>query len=537
VICYDSDDAGRAGARIVARALRGVAASVRVCDLYPARDDGSDVTDFFVRDGGTAEAFTAALDAAPEYAPEQPSYSYSGYSDLENAKLFLALNAARLLNVAGEYFLYTGTHYERDRFGMVAHMAKRIPDVLRQLADEVPDGPERDKLRQAAKRSESRTAQQNMLALAATDPLIRVGPDALDRDPYLFNCLNGTLDTRTGERRTHDPADRISKIAPVAYEPDATAPLWDEFLHTMFAGNENIIAFLARYVGSMLTGETRDQKLVVLHGTGANGKSVFLDAVQYALGDYAAVTPFDTFAQRRDVGGPRNDLARLAGARCVISSEAGEGVRLDEPGIKSMTGADLMAARFLYGEYFEFRPQFKILLAANHKPVIRGTDLGIWRRVCLVPCTVTIPPEQQDPELAAKLRVEAPGILAWMVRGSLEWQRDGLQVPREVRAATAEYRADSDVIGQFIADCCDMGPDYSVPALDLYRAYHAWATERGQRPATNATFGRQLTDRGILTRRSNGVRRIGLRLKDAPAPNYLPPTQWTPDANAGGPEW
>jgi putative DNA primase/helicase len=287
-----------------------------------------------------------------------------------------------------------------------------------------------------------------MLARAQAERGVAITHNALEVDPWRLTVMNGTLDLRTGEMGEHRREDLYTRFVPVEYDPVAECREWLVFLNRVLNGNEELIAFLQRAMGYSLTGSTGEQCLFFLHGSGANGKSTFLEILRALLGDYAVQADFATFLENRN-DGPRNDIARLFGARVVTSSEVGEGKKVNESLVKSLTGTDRVAARFLYAEAFEFLPTFKLWLAANHKPVIRGTDTAIWRRIRLVPFTVEIPEGERDPELPNRLRAELPGILAWAVQGCLLWLESGLGVPDQVRAATDAYRRESDILGAF----------------------------------------------------------------------------------------
>jgi putative DNA primase/helicase len=308
----------------------------------------------------------------------------------------------------------------------------------------------------------------------------------------------------------------ITKLVPVEYDQGATCPFtWLSFLQTVLAGNAALIKFLQKAIGYALTGSTREQSLFFLYGLGANGKSTLLDIILRLLADYGKRTSGETFLVKKG-GQIPNDIAALRGARFVAAVEVESGRRLAEVLIKEMTGGDTISARFLHAEFFEFKPEFKIFLAANHKPVIRGTDHAIWRRVHLIPFDVQIPEEQQDKELPAKLQAELPGILNWAIEGCLLWQREGLMPPQEVTEATEGYREEMDPISDFIAECCIVAPGASVKAKELYGAYTEWAEDnKEKKPLSLTAFGLTLTDRGFQKGRgSAGVWfRYGIGLK------------------------
>ncbi|MFH2099192.1 MAG: phage/plasmid primase, P4 family, partial [Pseudomonadota bacterium] len=251
-------------------------------------------------------------------------------------------------------------------------------------------------------------------------------------------------------------------------------------------------------------------------GDGSNGKSTFVETLRRVLGPYAMHTPSSSLLSQR-FGGIRNDVARLAGARLVSAIEMGNGLKLDEPLIKQLTGGDQVTARFLYREHFEYRPEFKIVIVANHKPQIMGTDHGIWRRIHLIPFTVQIPESQMDKNFGDKLKDELPGILAWAVQGCLEWQENGLMVPEKVKIATARYREEMDRLRGFLEDSCLQGNDQRVPLGEAYKAYKEWADDACQDPVGKRTFGDLMRQRGFTQVKSNGIRfwtGIGLNEKD-----------------------
>jgi putative DNA primase/helicase len=353
-----------------------------------------------------------------------------------------------------------------------------------------------------------------MLALAATESRIALDVGAMDADPFLLACPNGTLDLRTGRVRAHNPSDLISRGTAIPYDAGARCPRWLHFLREVFDGDDDLISFVHRAVGYSLAGDTREQVLFVCHGYGANGKSVFRETVSLILGDLAVTAAFDTFLRGRGDHGPRNDIARLHRARFVAASESGSERRLDEALVKALTGEDTVAARFLYGEHFEFKPEFKIWLFTNHLPRVEGDDDAIWRRIRLVPFSVSFM-GKEDRNLGEALAEEAPGILAWAVEGCLDYQRNGLGLPPAVAQATKEYREDEDILSSFIAERCIF--EGSVEAARFRTVYEQFCFEVGERPLSASALGRALSKRGISgKRRADGRIYRGIRLQSNP---------------------
>lgn len=427
-------------------------------------------------------------------------------TDVGNAERFEAFAGERFRYVHpwGAWIWYDGTRWQRDTDGEAVRSAR---DTLRATAAEagtLPDEDERESLNKHALDSESASRLTAMLTLAQS--LLPVATEALDADNDLLNCANGTVDLRTGALRPHDRADRITRKSPVAYDPAAACPLWDAFLDRVLGGSAELVGFLQRAVGYSLTGHTSEQVLLLLYGIGANGKSTFLETLRALLGDYATQADFTTFLKREGEG-VRNDLARLVGARFVSAVEAEAGKPLAEALVKQLTGGDTITARFLFREFFDFRPAFKLWLAANHKPQISGGDHGIWRRIRLVPFTVTIPEGERDPQLTAKLQRELPGILAWAVRGAVAWRAGGLGAPPEVQAATASYRDEMDALGPFLEEAVVPAAHARVTARDLYEAYEAWCASNGERPRSQKSFAMGLRERGFeAVKGAKGVR-------------------------------
>jgi len=358
-----------------------------------------------------------------------------------------------------------------------------------------------------------------MLTMAQSEAALEAEPQDFDAHPMLVNALNCVVDLRSGKCLAHDPGLRFTQVAGASYDAFATCPLWLAHLDRIFGGDNELIDFLQRFFGYCLTGGTGEQIVCIFHGNGANGKSVTVETVRAALGGYAAsIDPKSLAVSKSDR--PRADLARLVGARLVTAAESSADTRLDEALIKAATGGEPLTVRHLYKDPFEYVPQFKVVLSTNHRPEIAGTDHGIWRRVRLVPFDVTIPEAQQDRELTAKLRAELPGILAWMVRGCIDWQASGLEAPAAVLEATANYRTEMDVVARFLNECTTADKAASVAVRVAYHAYLTWVGHARETPLTEQKFREALRERGMrLEGKEPGSKRLlcwGIRLVSLP---------------------
>ena len=450
---------------------------------------------------GSRSLLTAMFAAKPGAAPPEPFHE-SQLTDSGNAARFTKQHGAYVRYVPGwGWMVYSGKRWERDETNRVIALAKQTArNIYREAADATDSIGV--KLATWAKASLSRSKLEAMVFLARSELAART--EDFNANPYLLNCLNGTLNLRDSTLRPHNPEDLLTRIAGTDYKPGAPCELWLKFLNRVMNGNANMIRFLQRAAGYSLTGDTSEHGFMFLHGVGRNGKSTFTETLQAALGDYAGRVRSDTLLTKRD-GAIPNDLASLTGTRMMIASELPEGRRFDEPLIKDLTGGDTIKVRFLHQEFFEFKPQAKVWMFGNHKPTVRGTDEGIWSRVNLIPFEVVIPKEDQDTKLPEKLRSELPGILAWMVEGCIAWQHEGLNPPPEVRAATSEYRAEMDLLAQFIEECCILNSNAVTRAADLYASYTKWVSADS---ITQHEFGRRLTERGFTRGKATGGARV-----------------------------
>lgn len=358
---------------------------------------------------------------------------------------------------------------------------------------------------------------KSMVEFAATDPRLAKSLTKLDNDDMLIGVRNGVIDLETGQHRDGQPADLINRQAGCAFaggSAEVDCQVWQRFLSEV-QPDPDVRHWLQKFAGYCLTGRTDEQVFAVFHGNGANGKSVFVETIKKLLGEYASTAQFETFCASNKNDAIRNDVARLDKIRLVVASEGQDGSRLDESLVKQFTGGDEVTARFLHREFFTFRPRFKVVLVTNHKPQISGTDGGIWRRVVLVPWSVTIPADQRDRRLADKLERELPGILAWALDGLAAYLRGGLELPRRLVVVNEDYRRDSDIIGLWLADNCDVSdPGYRSAMSDIYQNYINWASACGHRPVSRKTLGDKLDERGIREVRTKICRsRQGIRIQ------------------------
>ena len=439
-------------------------------------------------------------------------------TDAGNAEAFAHLHGHgfRYDHIRGKWMLWTGNHWVEDEKDKARDVMLEAVRERRMAAASLSNRTEANKRVDWALASES-TARITAALRAATsiEAIATITPE-YDRDPCLFTCGNGTLDLHTGWLRASLAEDLITRATPVNYIPGAKCPRWLRFLGEVFGQDQELIEFVWLAVGYSLTGDTSEQCLFILLGEGANGKSTFLEVLLGLLGSHAITAPFATFLVQHNTGSPRNDIAALYGARLVKAAESQQRASLDEAVIKEITGGDRVTARFLYSEQFTFHPQFKLWLATNHLPRIRGTDEAIWRRIRLIEFKQRFEGASLDRRLPQKLKVELPGILAWAVEGCLRWQKTELGIPKAVVEATNLYREESDILGRFIDEECVVGKQHSVGGNDLYMSYRRWSGGNNEEAVSSSIFSNDLLRRGIRKARvGKGVVYHGLKLSDS----------------------
>jgi putative DNA primase/helicase len=431
-------------------------------------------------------------------------------------------NASRLVRLFGEnlryverfkkWLIWDGVRWAFDDERCIERLAVMSAKTIYHEAMRETDGERRKLLVRHALQSEGAMRIESMIKLARSHTGVPRRVEQLDCNPWLLNVRNGTLDLRTATLRPARRDDSITKLAGVAFDIAAQCPAWEAFVLQVMDGNRELYGYIQRALGYCLTGSTSEQVMFVLYGHGANGKTTLLNTVRTLLGDYAMSCPAETLMVKRE-GGISNDIARLRGARFVAASETEDGHRLAESLVKQLTGGDVVTARFLHQEFFDFTPEFKILLAANHKPIIQNNDHGIWRRIHLIPFEVTFPESARDRSLPGRLLAELPGILNWMLDGLRTYLRDGLALPGAVRAATDQYRSEMDVIGQWVDEHCVRAPDASAPASALYTDYSIWAKLNGRHAVTSTRFGQKLAEHGFAKVKSSTIVYRGITLR------------------------
>ena len=436
-----------------------------------------------------------------------------GSRDIDNADRLYARHKGKLMYTpGGGWFVYSAKSWKRDEGGEIRTCAIDVARRIKSEAAFKPGDEERQTTVRHAARSGSRSGIDAMVHLA--QPKFLVNDSELDRDKYLLNVENGTLDLRTGELRPHDPQDRITKLAPIAYDPGARCPTFARFVDDITEGDREVRGFLWRVFGYCLTGCTDEQVFFFIIGPGRTGKSVLANVLRELLGDYGLQADMKTFLIKKYDNAIPTDIARLRGARVVVASEANVNKQIDEALIKAMTGGDPLVARFMRQNEFQFTPEFKLALVANDFPRVRRKDDAFWRRARVIPMNRVVPKSEVDPGLQEKLRRELPGILAWAARGCRSWQKNGLPLPPLVQEATERWKAFADVVGRFVAENCELDPDARVRSRALYIAYKDWCAENKESPQTESGFHTSLLTYDVNHRHTNqGNVWEGIRLK------------------------
>lgn len=444
----------------------------------------------------------AAIKAQDEWqrSREQAGVAEITDTDLANSKRLAARHGmdVRFTPERG-WFAWDGRRWLHDE--KQVQLQVRAKETAASIYDEVREAIDKNAVYRHARRSQSKSAIEAMIWLARSEPGIPVNLTDFDSNGWLFNAANGTVDLRTGKLYAHRREDLISNVADVTFDPDAGCELWDGFLWRVTDGSDELYSYLRRFVGYLLVGDTSEQALHFLYGLGANGKSVFCEVLMRLLGEYAVAVSPDLIMLKRH-GGIPNDVARLRGVRAALMNETTQGARFDEAKLKDLTGGDTLTARFLHQEFFDFAPTHRIVIRGNHKPAISGTDEGIWRRLRLIPFTVTIPEDERDHQLLTKLQGELPGILNWAISGCLEWQREGLKPPAIITDAVRAYREESDTLGRFIAEQCETRALAQAKSSVFFQRFQQFAESAGERWIAAKDLPHEMQRRGFTWKRT-----------------------------------
>lgn len=434
---------------------------------------------------------------------KQPKLKMFLRTDAGNAELFASLheNRVRYDHKRERWFVWWKHWWIEDSNETVVQWAKRAARLRVQCAGTLCEK-EQKKEESWALHSESRSGLEATLRLARSEAPLADEGDSWDADPFLLGVANGVVNLRTGELRSGKPADKITLHSSVAFDPKASAPRWEQFLKEIFEDDLALIDYVHRAVGYSATGDVREQCLFLCYGIGANGKTTFLDVLNYAMGDYAGNLPFTALELKARSEIP-NEIAGLRGRRFVTAIETNESARLNEARIKALTGCDPITARFLFREWFTFVPTAKLWLAFNNKPQVADDSKGFWRRPRIIPFIHQFGEKgEADPTLRSTLRAEAPGILAWIVRGCLKWQAEGLEAPERVKAATEAYREESNPLADYLAEKCILHSNAQVGVGPLYLDYRDWAQVNGEgTPLSRTAFSKCLQSLGLTNRR------------------------------------
>lgn len=436
-----------------------------------------------------------------------PEFQFECFNDTANASFFLRLFGDQVCYVKGLGWLtWDGNRWLKDSEHLVMQLAKDAGRLIRNEALALSKFMNVTKFMNHANKSSNAHSLKSMLKLSAPEVTLTIND--FDQEKFIINCQNGILNLETGVLLKHTPQVRVTKMTGVIFNPNAKCPNFLKFLDRIMPDNK-LQNYLQRATGYSLTAETNEQVFFFLHGSGANGKSTFLRVLLEIFGDYGDQASINFLSEPG-----RFEIAGLAGLRFCSTIEVTEGKPFAEEFVKQMTGNDRLTGEYKFKDKFSFEPTHKIWLAANHRPLIKGTDNAIWRRVKVIPFSETIPEEEQDKKLLDLLLSELPGIFNWAVQGCLDWQEYGLNEPVTVKLATTSYREDSDLIAQFLQTCCYENEDHEEGATDLYKSFLNWCETCGEHPLSQSQFGIKLEEKGFTRKHTHdGNIYLGISLK------------------------
>ncbi len=516
VLIPDNDEPGKAHMTAIAKSLWNVANSIKILNL-PNLEEKEDTTDWLDY-GGTKEKLLQLVENTeawdPSLEPEDVSLLFYNFSDVGNSERFIAMynKIVRYNPVRKKWLIWSGKHWRMDFDGRIESLARKTVKTLQKQGLEIKEIKEDDielkkEIRKFVLRSENDARIRAIVNQAKTESNIVIRE--MDRNPYLLNLKNGTLNLKTGKLQEHNRKDFITKLVDIKYEAKAKCPNWTEFINKIFLGNTELIEYIQKSLGYSLTGDANLQCFYLLHGQGSNGKGTFMKAVLTILGDYAAVLKGSSLMERVGDEGARGDLAKLEGKYFVCVNELEDGKSFDEALVKSLSsGADeAIPVRRMYEEEFDLHPTFKMWMTTNKLPKIKGTDNGIWRRVRKIPFEYNFENDEDKDEhfFENKLLPEISGILNWAIEGCMKWQKEGMHVPDIVKYAIEDYKNDMDVIQRFIEECCIVSETCKVKRANLYEAYCLWCKENKEYTLSSRKLNKKLTEKNFQEAKTMGI--------------------------------
>lgn len=452
-------------------------------------------------------------------AKKDKRYSYDDTGNAERLKDLFGENI-RFNYTSNTWMYYDGKRWKYDDTGRMKILADKVVENMKNEKLFLADGVDQEDMEKYRYRhwKDSRNHNKKVNMMKECEHLLPVTNETFDNDFNLFNVQNGFINLIKGQLSEHERNNYFTKISNVEYTDKADCPKWDEFLDDIFLGNQELVRFIQRAVGYSLSGHTSEQVLFVLYGNGRNGKSVFLDILNEVFGNYSTNIQPQAIMASKNNSDASPEIAKLDGARLVTTTEPNEGERFDEGLLKQLTGGDRVSARKLYENEFEFTPQFKLWMATNHKPYVRGRDEGIWRRFIIIPFDKQIPLHEIDRDLTKKLKRELPAIMRWCVDGFLEWQRIGLYEPAIIKEQRDEYRVEMDSTEAFIEECCNVESSKYVKTSELFKAYDFWAKENNQYRMSNKKFRSEM-EKKFTVKKSSYEYYQGIEVKSDSYPN------------------
>ena len=527
IILHDNDDAGRTHAENIAANLFDVAEYVK-CPELDGLDEKGDISDW-QEQGHTKEDLISLIENTeiwdPSMQPENVDLIRYNFSDVGNAERLLAMYGKIIRYKPGwknGWLIWSGKHWQSDCSGKIEELARKTIKKLQQQGYNLPKDDEhvilKKEIQKFVLRSESDNKIKAMINQAKSHTNITL--ININKNVYLLNLKNGTLNLKTGELQRHERRDYITKLTNLVYDPEKQCPNWLEFINKIFLNNEELIDYVQKSIGYSMTGDANLQCFYICHGQGANGKGTFMNTIKALLGDYAGILKGNSLMEKMGDEGARGDLAKLEGKYFVCVNELEEGKSFDEALVKSLTsGADeAVPVRRMYEEEFDMYPTFKMWMTTNKLPKIKGTDNGIWRRVRKIPFEYDFEKDAGKDEkfFENKLIPELSGILNWAVEGCLKWQKEGMTIPDIVKYSTDDYRNDMDPVQRFLDDECIVSETCKSKISELYDSWENWAKKNNEYVLSSIKLGKKLVEKGFKkVKNTNGWYWLGIGISDS----------------------